>query len=476
MKEQTDRLQLLGIIWLPFILAVIFSLHPQADQVSKLWQDIQTLETRQQPELLINRYRALLKQQPWQLPWWEKLAALEYSQNDFQGAVESLNKLAALQPLNVEQEMLLARSYQQSGETELSLNTWKMITLRDDLQPENFPFLLENQESQRDFDSAYILLQRWAALSPNDSEIQYKLGLYDLIFNPQGANEVLVRAYQINSTFIERIKRIEKALPAILNEEDETFRLVLCGKTLSNEGEWLLASAAFEKATQINPGYAEAWALLGNSYSFLGENGFPALSKAQTLNPDSIVVQAFLAVYWRQQGDFIQSEQIFRKLALQEPEEAYWKYELGKTKAQAGDLQNALDYYQQAILTSSQDIFYWKELINFSLNYSYLVETEGMRAAREALTIAPDDAESNDLAGMVYLRLENYPNAERFLIKASKLQPYSALVHLHLGQLYYLKGENNLAYFYLQNALKFSQNDAIRQAAQDILNSIASMN
>ncbi len=466
----------MSIIWLPFLLAVVFALHPQSDTVAKYWQDIQILETRKQPVLLKQRYQQLLEQQPWQTTIWGKLASLEYDQAEYKSAAESFNQLSTLQPLSVDQQVLLARSYQLAGEIEQSAKIWKLISSREDLRISDFPALLENQEEHRDFGSAYLLLQRWADLDATNTYILYRLGLYQLIFNPTDADGILVRAYQGNPSLLEHVKRIEDELPAIKNQEDETYRLILSGKVLSNEGEWLLASAAFEKATELNPGYAEAWALLGNSYSFLGKNGYPALSKAQAINPDSVVVQAFLAVYWRQQGDFVQSEQIFHQLSNREPEEAYWKYELGKTMAQAGNLDSALKYYHQAIQLSSQDKFYLQELINFTLNYSYLVETEGMQAAREALTIAPEDAETNDLAGMVYLRLENYPNAERFLIKASKLQPYSALVNLHLGQLYYLKGENNLAFFYLQNAIKFSQNSAISGTAQNLLDSIAEMN
>jgi len=119
-----------------------------------------------------------------------------------------------------------------------------------------------------------------------------------------------------------------------------------------------------------------------------------------------------------------------------------------------------------------KNIFYLKELANFCLDFSFLIESEGIEAARQALSINDKDADVYDIMGMIYLKMNNYTNAERFFIEANKLSPYSSKTLLHLGQLYYLKNEKNLAYFYLKNAFDNAQNETIRNMALKLIEEI----
>ncbi|OJX47250.1 MAG: hypothetical protein BGO78_17435 [Chloroflexi bacterium 44-23] len=470
MKSRIEQAKVFFLNFLPLIFVLLFAFTPQPRSILKNWQDIQELKQQDNPALLINRYLALLRQQPWQYDIREQLAQLQYDNGDFAGAIESLSILSENRELTVPQQFILANSYQKNKQSDLAVKTWQEIAERTDLNVEDLSVLLEKQEDNRDRHGAFVTIKRWAALEPLNGKVQYRLALYQIIFDPASASRTLLQALQKMPQRKESIDRLVTDINLMANQQDDAYRLVLAGKSISNEGEWLLASFAFEEATQINPDYAEGWAFLGNAYSYLGENGLPALEKANELNPNSILVKAYLASYWRSQDQFSRSLAIYEDLAKLEPEQAFWLYEMGRTIAQSGDPQLGMTKLMEAVQLSPKDIFFWKALVNFSLDYNFLVETNGLEAARQALVIAPDDPEVNDLMGQIQLRMENYKSAERFLIKASKLQPYSALIQFHLGQLYYLEGEYNLSYFYLKNAADYAQNETLAHAAEDLLN------
>lgn len=476
MKTKLDRLKLYLINFTPLIFVFLVTLYPQSVDVTKNWKDIQFLENSSQQALLIERYQSLVVQQPWQKEIKEKLAELLVQNNRYEEIIEVLGDPDELNTLSAGQQFVLATAYQENQQPDEAAALWKMISQRLDLEPQDYAHLLEQQESTRDWQSAYQTIQRWHQKEPQEIRLSYRTSMYHLIFSPPSAQEILLALLTAKPPYNESAQRLNTALQQLSLEEDRAFQLVLAGKALANEGEWVLASCAFEQATLENPAYAEAWAFLGNAFDYIGLNGFPFLSKAASLNPESTLVQAYQAIYWRNQADFRESITIFTKLALEEPEEAYWRYEIAKTLAQSGDLQSAMAEYKNAIELSPEDGFYRQALITFFLDYHYLVETEGVEAARQALLLAPDDPEINDLMGVIFMRLENYSNAERFLIKANKIQPYSALILYHLGQLYYFQGENNLAYFYLKNAIDYGQNPAIITAANDLLIKIESAN
>ena len=241
---------------------------------------------------------------------------------------------------------------------------------------------------------------------------------------------------------------------------------------MANQGEWLLASAAFEKVTQVDPNYAEGWALFGNALSYIEKDGFKELKKAEDINPDSKITRAMLAVYFRNHDDLGSSLKYLEGLSKEEPDEAFWQYELANTYAKNGDLNIALASYKKAIEMDPKNIFYWKELANFCLDYSFLIESEGIEAARQAMLMNNEDPDTYDIMGLIYLKMNNYVNAERFFIEANKLSPYSSKTLLHLGQLYYLKNEKNLAFFYLTNAVDYAQNEVIKNMALKLLEEI----
>lgn len=469
-KQISLRLAISNI--LPYFIAVALLLKPQSDMVSIIWKKIDSAKTTNQSEILEKNYLAILSQQPWQKDIYTDLATIQNQKSDFMGVVNSLEKLNSFKPLSFSEELMLAEAYIQVGSTEKALKLWENISTRTDLQPEEFSQVLNLQENNRDWDGAYRTLQLLIETESQNSEIQYRLALYQLIFNPKEANTSLLKSLQGHPSWAERIKSLQSLSNIINNEENSTYKIVLAGNGLANQGEWLLASAAFEKVTKIDPNYAEGWALFGNALSYVDDSGLTELKKAEEINPNSKITRAMLATYYRKHNDIGLSLQYLEELSNEEPNEAFWQYEIANTFAKNGELNTALSYYKKAIEMDPKNIFYLKELANFCLDFSFLIESEGIEAARQALSINDKDADVYDIMGMIYLKMNNYTNAERFFIEANKLSPYSSKTLLHLGQLYYLKNEKNLAYFYLKNAFDNAQNETIRNMALKLIEEI----
>jgi cytochrome c-type biogenesis protein CcmH/NrfG len=469
-KKTTFRLAISNI--LPYFIVVALFLKPQSEMVSKIWEKINLAKTTRQSDLLEENYIALLSQQPWQKDIYSELAQIQNEKQNFSGVVDSLEKLSTFGPLKFSEEFLLAEAYIQNGNSEKALELWEDISSRSNLKTEEYFQVFDLQEKNRDWDGAYRTIQLLSEKESQDSEIQYRLALYQMIFNPEQANISLLQSLQGHPSWAERIKNLQSLTNLINSEENPTFRWVLAGNGLANQGEWLLASAAFEKVTQADPNYAEGWALYGNALSYIDLDGFKELKKAEEISPDSKITRAFLAVYYRNHGDLGTSKKYLEGLSKEEPDEAFWQYEMANTHAKNGDLNIALASYKKAIEMDPKNSFYWKELANFCLDYSFLIESEGIEAARQAMLLNNEDSDAFDIMGSIYLKMNNYVNAERFFIEANQLSPYSSKTLLHLGQLYYLKNEKNLAFFYLTNAVDYTQNETIKDMALKLLEEI----
>ena len=238
---------------------------------------------------------------------------------------------------------------------------------------------------------------------------------------------------------------------------------------MSQQGEWSYACAAYEFAIQLDPEYAEGWALLGNALKFINKDGFYALEKAQKLDPDSKIANEMLAIYWREHDDAAQSLLILNKLAREEPTEAFWRYEIGNTLVYQGDLYGALDAFINATELAPEESFYWLSLAQFTIDYKISMDSVGLTAARQALVLAPENSQAFDVLGVIFMDLGNFTNSERFLLQAVDKQPYSSMVHLHLGQLYLKTGNSKDAFDQFQLSFDLAQNEDIKAAAQKYL-------
>jgi tetratricopeptide (TPR) repeat protein len=468
MKFPSQNLRLFLIIIFPFIGVLILGLSPQADRITDTWNRVRLNQGIDSIQNNISNYKFLLSQQPWQTVQWRELVKLQNEANDVEGVIVSYHHLQENDELTVGENIRFAEAYFQTNQVKQAFQILEKISERK-LLPEEYKKIVTLQQENYDWYAAYLTLLKWNENDPQNAFMLYHMGLSQLIFDPVNASDTLIQAVTNDTNYSSRVRGIQAGLEGITHQENTTYRLVLSGQLLSQQAEWHYACAAYEYATQSDPQYAEGWALLGNALKFINKDGFYALDRAQKLDPNSKIVNEMLAIYWREHDDASKSLAILNQLADEEPSEAFWRYEIGNSLVYQGELYDALAAFIKATELAPEDSFYWLSLAQFTIDYKISMDSVGLSAARQALVLDPENGQAFDVLGVIFLNLENFASAERFLIQAIEKQPFSSLVHLHLGQLYFKTGEKKDAIYHFQQSINLAQNYEIKAAAKNYL-------
>ncbi len=363
----------------------------------------------------------------------------------------------------------LAEAHWQLDDFEAARLVWEQIRNLPNNEVNDFEYLVHVQQEHQDWFGAYQTLLTWQMKKPEDNSLYYALGLSQIIYDPAKAQNSLTRSLETQHQQIDKVKALQTALPDLLEEENSVMRLMVAGNLLSRQNEWDYAAAAYALVIRTVPDYAEAWALYSNALYYLGQDGTEALNTAQTLDASATLVQAISAYHFRRESLYEDSLMVWEILTEQEPGNALWLYESGVTHALAGNLEEALNAYQRAALVDENDPYYWRELARFCLDYSVGLDSVGLDAARKSLSLDPNNSDSNDLMGWIFFNLDDFISAERFVLKAKSQAPYSALVHLHLGQIYIKQNKLEAAGENLEKSISLAQNPQIKVQAERLM-------
>jgi tetratricopeptide (TPR) repeat protein len=169
------------------------------------------------------------------------------------------------------------------------------------------------------------------------------------------------------------------------------------------------------------------------------------LETALRLDPTSVAVNSLTGLYWQRQDRYDLALVYFHAALEADPENPTLHIELGNTLSQLGEITAAQRYYQRAVEVAPDDALYWRALAAFSLNYELQVREIGLPAARQAVVLAPEDPASLDVMGRVFTLLDDPLSARRFLLRALVTDPGYAPARLHLGLLYLIEGDTPAA-------------------------------
>jgi tetratricopeptide (TPR) repeat protein len=290
-------------------------------------------------------------------------------------------------------------------------------------------------------------------------------------YDPAAAPAYLMQAAQLNPDLEPQIRSLDFAIRQELSKGDPVYLLMEAGRALANQGNWVLAEKAFENATNLNPEYAEAWAYLGEARQHTNSEveALSALEMALELDPESIAATTFLALYWNRQEDHDRALEFLQKAIELDPDNPALFVEIGNIVALLGDLEAGQEYFQQAIALRSSEPRNVREFLKFCLRYNLDLQEVALPLARQLVIFNPEDPASLDVMGEVLLRLGDLLNAERFFLRALELDPTFDQAHLHLGNLYRLQSESDLARYHYERVLELTSNAQTRLRAQEAL-------
>ncbi|MGC8856739.1 MAG: tetratricopeptide repeat protein [Anaerolineae bacterium] len=402
----------------------------------------------------------------WQTESWEKAgrAALEAGQTDL-----GIQYLRRAPHLSSEGWLALAQAYRRQGDLAAAEAACQYALHNFGANAPLYRLLAEIYQQQQNLPGEQSALQNLLLLDSQDAAAHYRLGLLLTMTQPDQAFSHLLLASSLDPQFAPVVRTLRTALTLADLQPTEAGRLVTLGRGLALAEEWFLASQAFQQATRIDRGNAEAWAWLGEAKQHLGRAGSAELDQALALAPRSVIVRGLRGLYWKRQGNLARALEEYQQAAAIEPENPAWQATLGEIYAAQGDLVTALSTYQRAAQLAPDDPTYWRLLALFCAEYLVHLEDVGLPAAQKAVELAPADALTLDALGWAQSQAGRLFLAEQSLLAALKQNPNLAMAHLHLGITELRKGDRTTAYEHLLRARDLAAGTSLAQQAGQLL-------
>jgi tetratricopeptide (TPR) repeat protein len=346
---------------------------------------------------------------------------------------------------------------------ERALEIWEQALAGENPSEHLYSRLAEIYQSNGDLSKAAEYFQKYVSAHPEDAFAHYRLGLLLTLSNPQRSLLELRSASELDPELGPAVETLRTALDLALQDPSVSTRSVIIGRGLGLLNEWQLARVAFESAVELDEKNAEAWAWLAEAkqQTDMAHGGeYTELEKALELNPDSPTVRGLRGLYFQRTGNFRQALTEFQAAAALEPKNPTWLVSVGEAYAKNGDLIRALESYRSATTLAPQDPAYWRLLAIFCAQNQVNIQDIGVPAARQAVILSEDDANSLDVLGWLLILDVSYDAAERMLERALALDAQNASVHLHLGMLNLQTNHRASAYDHLIHARDLGNSDA----------------
>jgi tetratricopeptide (TPR) repeat protein len=421
---------------LPLLIVVGLRLPPRPLNLDRAFYASSIAHERKWGDVEIVALQQIAVFQPWRPGLWEHIGVEALAAGELDAAQKAFEQAEQRTDLSVHGRVAYGETFWQRGEEEQALMIWK--PLLESAQGDEWLYAraADHWRTVSDRESLVRLLRWWTSAFPAASQPAYELGILLLPDEPEASRQFLRVASDHDPRLKGRAYRLEQALLRVQSEDQTAYSQVLLGRTLASEGEWAAAARTFELATQMEPGYAEAWAFLGEAQQQTGGDGQAAIETALAADPQSVAARILAALYWRRAGNPEVGLDYLHALASEHPQQGLWQVEIANTLAEMGKFDQALSSLQQAVVLEPDNAEFWRILGRFCVDNYLEMREIGLPAARQALTLAPANPDMLDLMGLVLLQLEDEIAAERFLQRALQINPAHASTHLHLGQLY----------------------------------------
>jgi tetratricopeptide (TPR) repeat protein len=477
MKDLWYNGKLARILLFGLIIALL-GLVPLSVKVTEGFEMVHRAQDGAYPAAVAANLASIADQQPWREGLWEAAGQAAISANDGNTAGRYFARAAARGELSPDGYLAWGDADWLINSPNTALQIWE-IAVQKGVDPSRIYSRQAEVYRAVGDDLALIEILKMILEYPLAAELglesraglYYELGLLLAANDPASAPTYLSQAMKLDPTLEAQIRSLNFAIQRELSQDDPVYLLVVSGRALANLGHWDLAERAFENATHLHPEYAEAWAYLGEAqqHTNAGQDSLVALNNALELNPRSIAANTFMALYWQRQEDPERALEYLQAVIELDPQNPALHVEVGNTVALLGDLEAGREHYYQAMELSHNDPKYIREFLHFSIRFNLNLREVALPVARQLMVINPEDPASLDAMGEVLFHLGDTLNAERFYLRALERNPDYDQVHLHLGGLYLLNGDRQLAEYHYGRVLETSRNARTIARAQQAL-------
>jgi tetratricopeptide (TPR) repeat protein len=460
---------LVGRIILPFVMVILMGITPIPYEVQNAFHEAQTASNNQQASVVWSRLAKVVTWYPWRADLWELQGMNALQSEQYEDAIQSFLQAKLVGKLTLKGKLILGDAFMQIGDTQKAIETWEELRQEDGASEELFQRLEGAYDAMGDYQGRLGILEQWGEWQPENARILFRWGLWQASHKPEKGLEILLQAARQDRSLDAEVKILQVGVNSASNSGSLAYQLLLTGRAMSSLQEWAPAIEAYQQAIILDPGYADAWALLGEAQQHQKLDGEPAIQQALALDPNSLLAQAIQALYWQQNGNGEKAISLLQLIATQEPKNAIWPMDIAAIMAQKGDLADALEEYQQAVQLEPANPVTWRVLATFSVNYDFKVHEVGLPAARNAEILAPNDPINLDMLGQVLAAAQDMATAERFFLSTLKIDSQYAPAYLHLGLVYLSEGNETLAIQMLRHAVALAPSQSVGKQAQRVI-------
>ncbi len=366
-------------------------------------------------------------------------------------AAAALRQMVDLDPGNRELRRTLAQTEIRAGNLDDALKVYGELR---DMDPANMGYQAEIAGVwllKKDYNRAAELFD--PILKKDTVSIDVKIHIGELYYGQMEKDSTLV---PVTKAIFEKIR----------DASPQDWRPYwFLGGIASGQKDDSLAVRSFRRVTELASWNADGWVFLSSVY--LTKNDFQhtvgILESAVKAVPDDFRVNFFLGIAYSRVGRNPDAARVLEKARQISPRdtEAIAQLALVYDSMKKSDDSDSL--YEEALRINPE----------FSLalnNYAYSLAERGLQLdralvmARKALEGAPDNSSYLDTMGWIYFRLGRYREAETYVKKAIGRGDASAVVHEHMGDIYFKLNDTDRALEHWNAALKLDEgNTSLRE-------------
>lgn len=441
----------------------------------------------------------------------ERLSSVYIALNDFPRASETIEKIITIDSSYTYGLYTLARLYQEMKMPSKAITVYESITDKIGYDYEVLRKMYDIYVGFKEMDKATETLEAILKLNPFNSEIKALLAahyreigrleeaerLYEEVFalSPKDKNiqaELIKIYFQKN----DNTKGFEKFSQLLGKDSLDFYEKVQVGEVYyrlinNDKGALDISTNIF---TGLNNDYPGEWI----PYYYLGaidlitknEDSYKEkFDKAMQYGDTSRQVYLLVGISYFQRNKMAEAKTALEKGLVQFPEDFDFLNLLGNIEQTLGNSSNALMYYEKAREQNPDDVnnlvalagLYetfkrykesnaaYEKVLSIEPdnalalnNYAYYLSVRGERL-NEALVMSKKSLENNadngsylDTYGWILFKLKNYEDARDYIIKSLKVNPNSAVVNDHLGDVYDALGDRTNAMKYWKKAYELA--------------------
>ena len=425
------------------------------------------------------KYESAARRLFWRNDLWEQAGLSAYRAQSMNEAIRLLEIARQKNSLSDKGWYALGLAYWTNKDHKTALSIWQAGAKLDPNYAPMYDRLSIAYHENGDYVSEQAALTKRLALA-DDASAHYRLGLLLTLSDPDQSIQELLAASSLEPQFDSAVQTLRAALNIAALKSAPSERFTITGRGLGLVNEWGLASKAFESAVSADGENAEAWAWLGEARQQTGDalrpkgvskgqDGSEDLNQALSLAPRDPLVRGLRGLYFKRQGNYVAALNEYLQAAQIEPDNPAWQVSIGEAYTQSGNLVAALAAYQKATALAQNDATYWRLLAMFCSDNGVQVSDIGLPAAQKAAGISPNDPQVLDALGWSFMNAGYLSHAEETLLKAEKAAPDSAIIHVHLAEMYLQRGDKLSALKELNLAQGLDFGGALGQFAGKLL-------